>query len=160
MEREFVSLADTLRPPEPVPTPMCDVVLAEPVDVPEPASSEGVADAADAAAAVREARLFRARLADALDDATARLVRELAAAVLARELRLAPCDIDAVIRDVLRLAPAVRVRLAPSEATCVAGIPVVADPSLEPGDAIVELAGGAIDARFGVRLATVLEAFT
>ena len=152
MEREFVSLADTLRPPAPV----RDVVPAGPADMPEPASPE---DVADATAAVRDARLFRARLADVLDEASSRLIRELAAAVIARELRLAPCDIDAVVRDVLQLAPVVRVRLAPCEAACVAGIPVVADPSLEPGDAIVELAGGMIDARLGVRLATVLEAF-
>ena len=156
MEREFVSLADALRPPAAVTVSARDVVLAEPADVPEPALPE---DVADAAAAVRDARLFRARLADALDDASSRLVRELAAAVIARELRLAPCDVEAVVRDVLRLAPAVRVRLAPSEAARVADIPVIADPSLEPGDAIVELAGGTIDARLGVRLATVLEAF-
>jgi flagellar biosynthesis/type III secretory pathway protein FliH len=39
------------------------------------------------------------------------------------------------------------------------GVAVVEDSALAAGDAIVELAGGVLDARLGVRLATVLEAF-
>ncbi len=122
---------------------------------------------ADAVAAVREARLFRARLADAFDDAVARLLRELATDVLARELRLAPCDLAAIVRAVGERAPVVRVCIAACDATALAGGPlirgcdaaVVEDPALAAGDAIVEFAGGALDARLGVRLATVLEAF-
>jgi len=109
--------------------------------------------------ALRDARLFRARLADALDDAVVRLVRELAADVLMRELRLAPCEIAALVRRVLRRAPVIRVRVAPADVALVTGVPVLADPALAPGDAIVELASGALDARLGVRLSAVLEAF-
>jgi hypothetical protein len=117
------------------------------------------AEERDVERALRDARLFGARLADAFDDAAARLVRELAAHVLARELRLAPCDLAALVRRVRERAPIVRVRVAPSDVACVRGVPVVADSELAAGDAVVELAGGALDARLGVRLAIVLQAF-
>src|SRR6202021_1424826 len=66
---EFVALADLLRPPLAAPPP--DVVERD-GPVPDAAPRE------DVRAAVRDARLFRARLADAFDDALAGLVRELA----------------------------------------------------------------------------------
>jgi flagellar biosynthesis/type III secretory pathway protein FliH len=53
----------------------------------------------------------------------------------------------------------VRVRVAPCDDAAIGGVPVVADAELSAGDAVVELAGGALDARLGVRLALVLEAF-
>jgi hypothetical protein len=112
------------------------------------------------AGALRDARLFRARLADALDDAVARLVREIATDVLARELRLAPCEIAVLVRRVLERAPVVRVRVAPADLTLVPGVPVLADPDLSAGDAVLELGRGELDARLGVRLAAVLEAFS
>jgi hypothetical protein len=204
---EFVALADLLR------TPVARAGVAEGLDAAEavearviaPASLQHVAventvrhdDAGasgprvhecanDAGAALRDARLFRARLADAFDDAAARLLRELASDVLARELRLAPCDLAELVRRARDRMPVVRVRVAACDvaacdvAACdvapcdmaaydvarVAGIPsrddgvaVVEDSALAAGDAIVELAGGVLDARLGVRLATVLEAF-
>lgn len=109
--------------------------------------------------ALRDARLFRARLADALDAAVARLARDIAADVLVRELRLAPCDVAALVQHALNHAPVVRVRVAPGDVLRVRDVPVIADPALSEGDAIVELANGALDARLGVRLAVVLEAF-
>jgi hypothetical protein len=157
---EFVSLADVLRGPAPPPAPATAVAASE-----EPATARaevppasGVA-ADELDAALRDARLFRARLADAFDEAAARLLRELAADVLARELRLAPCDVAHVVRRIAACAPAVRVRVAPGDAAGISGIDVVADADLCAGDAIVELAGGALDARLGVRLAAVIEAF-
>jgi flagellar biosynthesis/type III secretory pathway protein FliH len=101
--------------------------------------------------------LFRARLADAFDAASARLLRELATDVLARELRMAPCDIAALVARLCAQAPVVRVRVAPSEVSDAFGFPCVADPTLGAGDAILELEGGVIDARLGVRLALLLE---
>lgn len=162
---EFVALADVLRPPvaAPVaavaddPSPALEPAPAKAVTEPDLPGGEPVATAL--ADALRDARLFRARLADAFDDARTRLVRELAASVLARELRLAPCDLDALVARVLAAAPVVRVRVAPGDVDAVRGIAVVADPELTGGDAIVELAGGALDARLGVRLALVLETF-
>jgi hypothetical protein len=149
---EFVSLAALLLPnapeavlPEAEPPP----VVAEPVESGSP----------DVVCALRAARLFRAQLTDALTDAFGTLLCDLAADVLARELRLAPCDLEALLVRVAERAPIVRVRVAPTDAVRIAGVPVEADAGLDPGDAIVELAGGSIDARLGVRLATVLEAF-
>jgi Flagellar assembly protein FliH len=117
-------------------------------------------DADVIAGALRDARLFRARLADAFDDAAARLVRELAADVLARELRLAPAEIGTLVRRVLERAPVIRVRVAPADVGFIRGVPVLADPALAPGDAIIELGRGELDVRLGVRLSAVLEAFT
>lgn len=163
---EFVSLADVLRPPAPAPAPPPEA----PPPALEPAPAQRAAEPERTAtderaqvalvAALRDARLFRARLADAFDDARSRLVRELAAGVLARELQLAPCDLDALVQRVLVDAPVVRVRAAPCDVAAIHGVPVVGDPELAPGDAVVELAGGALDARLGVRLALVLEAFS
>ena len=176
MAAEFVSLADYLRPP----SARCDgadasdarndaasaVAAGAHDEAPEPRSARG-AESPDAAGespddlddALREARLFRARLADAFDEAVARLVRELAANVVMRELRLAPCELGALVAQVRERAPVVRVRVAADDVARVRGVPVVADDQLAPGDAIVEVAGGALDARLGVRLAAVLEAF-
>ena len=175
MAAEFVSLADYLRPPS-ARRDAADsrdarndaVISAEggALDEALDATSAG-AESPDAAGespddlddALREARLFRARLADAFDEAVARLVRELATSVVMRELRLAPCEIGALVAQVRERAPVVRVRVAVDDVARVRGVPVVADDQLVPGDAIVEVAGGALDARLGVRLAAVLEAF-
>lgn len=173
MAAEFVSLADWLRPPAaPTAEPAAELVRAHaaalavetdaalartPSDAAAGDDSDAAAD--DVVRALRDARLFGARLADAFDDAAARLVRELAADVLARELRLGPCDLAAIVRRVAERVPVVRVRVAPEDVSCIRGVAVVADAALAAGDAIVELAGGALDARLGVRLAAVLEAF-
>ena len=138
--------------------PVASEAPAAPVASSEPSSRDD-ACAGDIDAALRDARLFRARLADAFDDAAARLLRELAADVLARELRLAPCNLAELVRRAGEHAPVVRVRVAACDVPALAGMPVVADPALGRGDAVLELAGGALDARLGVRLATVLEAF-
>jgi flagellar biosynthesis/type III secretory pathway protein FliH len=153
--------------------PLADVLRPKAAACAAPAGGESAADCgdtalvtepvndvpADAVAAIREARLFRARLADAFDAASARLIRELASDVLARELKLAPCDLDALLRRAVERAPVVRVRVAPVDLPRLRDVACVADPQLAPGDAIVELDGGALDARFGVRLAAVLEGF-
>lgn len=154
-EADFVSLAEML-----IRTPM---PVDEHHDAPAGAASpERLVDRAameECALALRDVRLFRARLADALEEAAARLLRELAADVLARELRLAPCDLAAIVQCVQRTAPVVVVRVAACDAAHVTDVPVVVDETLQPGDAILEVVGGAVDARLGVRLAQVLEAF-
>jgi len=162
---EFVSLADRLAGGGPCAGAGEERVDDRPEESPSQpaASNESCVESPDAAAgiaeALRDARLFRARLADAFADAAQRLVRELACEVLARELRLAPCDIAALVRRVGERVPVMRVRVAAADLGAVTGVLLVADPALRAGDAIVELAGGALDARLGVRLAAVLEAF-
>lgn len=178
MSAEFIPLAHLLRPrPADVPSAagsagVCDAGAAEgpaggnaqlespdAVTPDESAREQRSRSDDDVALALREARLFRARLLDAFDGAAARLLRELASTVLARELRSAPCDLAAVIAHVRERAPVVRARVAPDDVPRVTGVPVVADPALACGDVIVELDNGAIDARLGVRLAALLEAF-
>lgn len=177
MAAEFVALADLLRAPV-APADARDAAVlsaragrgtemsanaAEP-----PARAESCDACADEfVAAVRDARLFRARLADAFDEAVVRLLRELASDVLVRELRLAPCDLAGLVRRASERAPVVRVRVAACDVASVAGVlrsrggdvEVVEDDALAGGDIVLEVAGGALDARLGVRLATVLEAF-
>ena len=95
------------------------------------------------------------------------MLRELAAEVLVRELRLAPCDVAELVRRACARAPVVRVHVAACDIARVAGLPisrggevhVVEDSAVAGGDAVVELTGGALDARLGVRVAVVLEAF-
>ncbi len=126
---------------------------------PPPASPP--AEAPPSLEALRDVRLFRARLAEALDAATATIVRDLAYAVLGRELRLAPADVASIVARILAEHPAaepVAIRHAPGD-TPPAGVPAVADPALAPGDCVVAFAAGEVDARLGVRLAVVLEAW-
>jgi hypothetical protein len=160
---EFVSLADVLRPRETAAASTdAGSPVVEPIGEFDEAEIETVVverTPVEPAGALRDARLFRARLGDAFDDARSRLLRELAADVLARELRIAPCDLDLLARRVLAAAPVVRIRVAPCDVGAIGGVPIVADAELSAGDAVVELAGGTLDARLGVRLAQVLEAF-
>ena len=190
MAAEFVALADLLRAPVAladahgaVQSAHAGGGTATSANAAEPAVRTGpraiaacddgaLAESCDArgaelVAAVRDARLFRARLAAAFDETAARLLRELASDVLARELRLAPCDLAGLVRRVSERAPVVRVRVAVCDAASVAGVlgsrggdvQVVEDAALAGGDVVIEVVGGALDARLGVRLATVLEAF-
>jgi flagellar biosynthesis/type III secretory pathway protein FliH len=119
---------------------------------------------ADLAEVLRDVRLFRARLADVLDAACDGMMRELAVAVIGRELVLAPVDLAAIAAHLLAAHPAatpVRLRVAPDDVARVAGIaPVCSDPALAAGDLVLEFAGGERDARLGVRLATALEAWS
>jgi len=169
---EFVPLADIVRPPArmsvvpPAPPPadreeqrQARDVSASPHEAGSHEAGSHEAGSHEVLDVLREARLFRARVADALDAAVPRLLRDLAAAVLARELRLAPCDVDALVRDAVATVPVVRVRVAPGASIALDGVAVVRDDALGTDDAIVELAGGEVDARLGVRLACVLEAF-
>jgi hypothetical protein len=154
----FVSLAHVLRPRtvcEEV--PVASVVPAQPEPLP-PAP-------ADLAELARDVRVFRARLADAFDLACDTLVRELAAAILGRELMLAPPDIAAIaarlLADHLDAQP-LRLRVAPSDLAALARCadvlpPIASDAGLAPGDAVLEFANGPLDARLGTRLAALLE---
>ncbi|MBV8371180.1 MAG: hypothetical protein JO036_19870 [Candidatus Eremiobacteraeota bacterium] len=168
MAAEFISLAERLAAVASLSSgrdaraadPVAERVEDAPAQSFEQPSSVAAPDRDhDVTEAVREARLFRARVADAFADAAQRLLRELACEVLARELRLAPCDLAALVQRVRERVPVVRLRVAANDLGAVTGLPVVADPALQAGDAVLELAGGALDARLGVRLAAVLEAF-
>jgi hypothetical protein len=152
----FVSLADLLRPQatrENVAPPVVTLPVAMPAPLP------------DVVELARDVRVFRARLADAFDAACDALLREFAYAVLGRELILGPADIATIAARVLAEHPGaqpLRLRVAPADALTLAHDagalpPIAGDAELAPGDAILEFAGGSIDARLGIRLAALLE---
>jgi hypothetical protein len=152
----FVSLAHVLRAPVAEIAEPAEVAVAAP-----PPQPMALPDAADLA---RDVRVFRARLADAFDAARDALLHEFAYAVLGRELVLAPADIAVIAARVLAQhadAEPLRLRVAASDAAALAhqaaGLPpLLCDAELAPGDAILEFAGGHVDARLGVRLAALL----
>ena len=108
--------------------------------------------------------LALARLAalEAFDRAVPRLLAAFAQDVLARELTLAPVDIE-------RLVAVARTRMAAEEPVTVwvatvdaarlsCGLPVRCDPALRTGDLVVQVRDGEIDARFTLRVAQAVAA--
>lgn len=149
----FRSLAEVLR------APAADVhVFEEPV--PESCEFAGDRCAEEEAELGRELRLFRARVSEGVDAAVEALVQDIAADVLGRELLLAPANVTAIVERSLQRYFAeepLRVRVHPSEAASLScSIPAIGDERLRPGDAIVELKCGSVDATLGVRLAQIL----
>jgi len=113
--------------------------------------------------AIRAARRFRAGLADAVDAAVARLLPEIARAVLARELRIDPADVAAIVAGALKRfagEKALALRAHPADVDVLADLPVtiVADGELRRGDAVLELHSGTIDLRMDSRLHAILQA--
>jgi flagellar biosynthesis/type III secretory pathway protein FliH len=162
MHDTFVPLAEYLRGPAPA--------AAEPVvpDIDEPDVDAPDVDlhSLDENAALEEAladiRRFRAALADALDVRVERLLGDVAAGVLARELRLAPADLRAIVARELALAgePPVTIHANPNECELLQAFAshVVADSALRSGDVRIELRSGTIVATLGCRLERALAA--
>ncbi len=123
-------------------------------------ASTGVA--AETAVALRSARVFTAALADACDALLGDLLRAIAVEIVGRELQLAAVDVAAVVRRLIaerRADAPLRVRVAPADGSISCELPVVIDPALEPGDAVLECRAGGVDARLSVRLALLVERF-
>ncbi|HVA34207.1 MAG TPA: FliH/SctL family protein [Candidatus Baltobacteraceae bacterium] len=159
MSTEFVPLAAFLRPiaqvdhvPEPDPLDSVD----PPDDV------EAACEGGELTEVLSQIRRFRASLADALEVAVERLVRDVAADVLARELALRPADVAEIVAAARRRYAAdepLRMCVHPDERERLHGvdIDVVGDARLRRGDVVIELRSGTIDASLGVRLEAVLE---
>jgi flagellar assembly protein FliH len=148
----FRSLAELLREPRERPR------AAAEVEPPEDSDEQGDVQAA----ASRELRLFLARVAEALESSVEMLRNDIAAEVVGRELQLAPADLRTIVNRAIRRYASevpVRVRVHPDDRDKLDGeFCTIADAQLRPGDAVLEVRGGAIDASLGVRLESVLRA--
>jgi flagellar biosynthesis/type III secretory pathway protein FliH len=104
--------------------------------------------------------LFHARVIEAVEAAVETIVDGIASDVLARELLLAPVDIEAIVDRALQRFVSeepIRVRVHPDDAPNVqCGVPVVADSRLQRGDAAIDVRIGGVDASLAVRLAALL----
>ncbi|HET7815348.1 MAG TPA: FliH/SctL family protein [Candidatus Baltobacteraceae bacterium] len=155
MANEFRSFAELLAPRE---APVPDVRFVEPVlPSPEPACSHD-------AEALRECRLFHARVEELVERRAAHLLEEIAEIVLARELESAPPALEKIVRRaLLRLAAEepmrVRVNAADLESVVYLGVPAVADPQLQRGDAVIDVRDGEIDLSLASRLQSVIQAW-
>lgn len=150
---EFRSLASLLKP-EQAAAACVEIAKALPAPVASaPQRDEG---------AGREARLFYATLRERLDAAVAGLLEGIANEVLARELHLAPCDLEQIVTRLYgayaRHEP-LRVRIHPGDRAQAApcALPVYEDEALQAGDVVLELRDASVDARLHLRLADVLE---
>jgi hypothetical protein len=114
-------------------------------------------------AALRDVRIFRAALADALESELSDLSRDVAIAILARELELAPVDVRAIARRALERAAShevLSIRVHPSELNVLEDceLPASGDPALRRGDVAIDVRSGTIDATLGARLSEWLGA--
>lgn len=151
---EFVSLAVWMVPQkcaEPMPESAPEEIACDPDPEPSQTLSDALADV----------RRFRAAFADALEMSVRGVVREIAVDIVARELRLAPSDISAIVARAIErygIVEPFTVRTSPDDARAIAGryADVVADVNLRGGDVIIELLSGSIDATLGARLEHLL----
>jgi flagellar biosynthesis/type III secretory pathway protein FliH len=154
---EFRSLAAALLPRPAGEIGDAQMQITE--DEPRPKSEISDADAELA----RDVRLFHARITEAVECAVERLLCDVACDVLARELHLAPANVERIVDRALERYFAeqpLRVRVHPDDAESLhCALPVLGDPQLSRGDAIVELRDGFVDASLGIRLDTLLREF-
>ncbi len=171
MPDTFMSLADWLRAAAApasaeMISPSSEGVEADPpafreLEPDEDTIEETLDDALDRVCA--QIRLFGAALAEACEREALAAVADAAIAVLGRELTLHPPEIASIVRDACARVPVgeiLRVRVSRADAGhCFGDLAVSVDESLRSGDALVELRSGTIDARLGVRLQRLLDAF-
>jgi flagellar biosynthesis/type III secretory pathway protein FliH len=137
------------------------------------AAEEGRQAAAAAVAAARvAAAAARTRALGAARDEALDLAVEMARRLLGRELALHPDAVRAAASEALQAVAGrhrVALRLHPSAAAALgrvpgalpgpeAGVVLVADPALAPGDVWLECEAGAVDGRLEVRLAALRRA--
>ena len=132
---EFRSLASMLLRSQPAPDRTCEVQAFEIVEQPLVESEPAGGDAGEIDL-LREMRLFRARIIEATEAAVETLVADIAADVLARELLLAPADVETIVDRALHRFLAdepLRVRVHADDVPNVrCDVPVVADERCGP----------------------------
>ena len=110
---------------------------------------------------VHDLTLMRLAALEGFERATRRLIADLAHDVLARELALAPADIEALVARALAAwsdHEPIALAVAPADRERVrAPLPIRTDPTLASGDLTVFVRDGAFESPFGFRLADALE---
>jgi len=161
MAEDFVSFASllTVQPREEVPTP--PPISRPPVDAP-PARAASPQLVALLASFASEIVRLRARATEIVENEAEALLQQIAARVLVRELELAPADIAALcasVRDEWREAHPIRFRVAAEDMPRLTSLGELLepDPSLHPGELVVDLADGTLDLRLGTRLAAIID---
>jgi flagellar biosynthesis/type III secretory pathway protein FliH len=146
----FVSLAAYLQP----------AAAAETSEV--PSEPEHAAAPALPDALVAECAMFRARLREAFELQSEALLADLAADVLARELRLAPVETGAIVARLIETFSSetpVAVRVHPDDVASVhVDLPLETDTALRRGDAVLVVRDGTLESMLGVRLDAVVRA--
>jgi flagellar biosynthesis/type III secretory pathway protein FliH len=107
------------------------------------------------------AELSHLRLAaiEAFERASGRLAERFAEEVLGRELLLAPCDLEAIARQLIaefqgdEPVALITAQGSAGGRRAPGGLPLEADPSLGPGDVLLRVRDGMLDARLTVRAA-------
>ena len=110
---------------------------------------------------IRDIKRTHAALADALDLALDDLLRDIAADVIGREMRLAPVELERIVQRALARAAAespLAVRVHPDDCESLAdcGMPIVSDAEMRRGDAVIQVRFGTIDVSLGTRLEELL----
>ena len=163
MHDAFVPLTALLRPPRDEPATAHAPVPVSAV-APPAVTFRDASRAGDPELAVLFEELRVARLAsiEAFERAAAALLRAFADEVLGRELALQPADVSAIAGRLIEASRAdepVSVRVAPADvAATECGLPVVGDASLGPGDVVLAVRDGVLDARFHLRVQRALRA--
>lgn len=157
MDERFVSLAAFVRAAASTPvTPP----IAAPAPQAAPEVCRGVIDFAHADV-VHELALLRLAALEAFERGTERLLRALADDVLARELELAPSEIEALAKAALATFAdhePVAIAVSAVDAERVrTPLPVRVDPALVSGDLVVDVRDGAFESHFAFRLEAALE---
>jgi hypothetical protein len=151
VDERFVSLAAIVRGNAVTPARQS---AAEPASV-----VSGVLDFAHADI-VASLGLMRLAALEACERAVERATRSFAVELLARELLLAPADIEAIVKSALasfaRHEP-IEIVISASDAERVrAPLPTRIDPALVAGDLVVIVRDGALESTFGFRLEDAL----
>ncbi len=128
-------------------------------EAPAPAP-QSVAPSAPVGAFCSDLALARLAAREAFQRAAIRLLETFARDVLGRELALAPVDIASLVR---RMATTfaedspLAVILAPADAEAVrCDLAVRTDPTLSPGDVVLVVQDGTVDARLALRLCSAV----
>jgi len=152
--------APARQPAPPAPAPPHAMPSA--FTAPDPPTLQVVRNVRDFAHAdvVHELALMRLAAREACERAVTTLLEAFARDVLARELALAPAEIDTLVRELLATAAAsepveIAVSVADRERVH-AALPIRVDETLVAGDLVVEVRDGALVSTFAFRLEDAL----